>query len=82
MCIIAFHYYPSGELDNPSVAEPLERSLAKTLIYGTLHERFECSEQEAEDLNPFPIILEPLLRFTVLDEMMEAFVLRSHNFWT
>ena len=33
------------------------------------------SEQEAGDLHWFPVTIEPLLQFTVLDEMMEAFYL-------
>ena len=37
----------------------------------TLNERFRCSEQEAGDLNRFPVTVEPLLQFTDLDEMME-----------
>ena len=49
----------------------------------TLHEKFRCSKQVSEDLNWFPVTLEPLLQFTVLlDEMMETFTIRSHNFWT
>ena len=45
-----------------------------------LHKEFRCSEQEAGDLNRFPVTLELLLQFTVLDEIMEDFALRSCNY--